>query len=204
MRKLGFYIDTYSCSGCKTCQISCQDKNNLEPEHILRKVIEIEGGNWTKENDAWTEKPFSYFISISCNHCDDPLCVKACPTEAMHITDMGTVSVDQQKCMACGYCIWACPYNAPSMNNSIGKMSKCDFCYDKISVGEKPTCVAACPMRALDFGYMDDLEEKYGKVKNIYPLPEASLTKPSLIIKAHTASAKATEENSVISNKEEL
>ncbi len=204
MRQFGFYIDTQSCSGCKTCQIACQDKNNLEAGRLWRKVLEIEGGEWKEDSGRITEYPFAYHISMACNHCSDPLCVKACPTKAMHTTEIGTVEVDQSKCIGCGYCTWACPYDAPVINNNTGRMSKCDMCYDRIIKNERPVCVDACPMRALDFGYIDELEKKYGRTRSVFPLADPALTSPNIIIQPHKDSIKASALNSGISNKEEL
>ena len=204
MKQYGFYIDTVNCSGCKTCQIACQDKNDLEPGLLWRKVLDIEGGEWKGNDGVFSEYPFAYHISIACNHCNNPLCVHACPTQAMHITDIGTVDIDESKCIGCGYCTWACPYDAPRLNHRKGTMSKCDLCYDKIILGENPSCVDACPMRALDFGKMDDLISKYGKEKNIYPLASSELTDPNITIRKHTNSIIASGNNSIIANREEL
>lgn len=204
MRRYGFYIDTASCSGCKTCQVACQDKNDLDPGLLWRKVIEIEGGEWENDRDAWTQYPFAYHISMACNHCSDPLCVDACPTQAMHVTDKGTVSVDQEKCIGCSYCTWACPYDAPRLDHNTGRMTKCDMCYDRIINNERPVCVDACPMRALDFGYMDELQEKYGDNRSIYPLVSPALTSPSVIIGNHKDSLAASGSNAQIANREEL
>ena len=62
-------------------------------------------------------------------------------------------------------------------------MTKCDACIDRVVKGEMPVCVAACPQRALDFGYIEDLKAKYGEGAHIEPLPPASVTKPNLILK---------------------
>ncbi len=204
MRRYGFYIDTAHCSGCKTCQIACQDKNDLYPELIWRKVLDIEGGEWKEDEETYNNYPFAYHLSISCNHCSDPLCVHACPTKAMHVTDIGSVGIDESKCIGCGYCTWACPYDAPRLNKKTGRMSKCDMCYDKVINNENPVCVDSCPMRALDFGYLDDLEERYGDKKSIFPLVNEDLTGPSMVINPHRDSEKAGEGNSEIANREEL
>lgn len=202
MVRLGFYIDTASCSGCKTCQVACQDKNNLDPGHLWRRIYEIEGGDWEKEDDKWSGLPHSWYVSISCNHCSEPACVEACPTGAMTITDEGIVIVNTDRCMGCGYCNWACPYDAPRMDKNTGKMSKCDFCIDRIREGLNPVCVDACPMRALEFGPLDELEKKHGRIKDIYPLPDPEITSPSIVIKQHRHSI--DEAVRCISNREEV
>jgi len=202
MARLGFYIDTSSCSGCKTCQVACQDKNNLNPGHLWRRVYEIEGGEWEKEGDKWKGLPYSWYVSISCNHCSEPACVDACPTGAMAISEKDIIIVNQDLCMGCGYCSWACPYDAPRMDRDKGKMSKCDFCIDRLREGLNPVCVDACPMRALEFGPLEDLEKKYGMVKEIFPLPDPIITSPSITIKKHRHSE--IESNCVVSNREEV
>ena len=80
-------------------------------------------------------------------------------------------------------------------------MGKCDLCADYIDQGKNPSCVDACPMRALDFGDYQALIEKYGDSDHIYPLPEHSITQPSLLIKAHQ---KADQPNPRVSNIEEV
>jgi DMSO reductase iron-sulfur subunit len=202
MLRLGFYIDTSSCSGCKTCQVACQDKNDLKPGQHWRRIYEIEAGEWVKEAEKWTGIPHSWYVSISCNHCSEPSCVDACPTGAMTITEEGVVVVNHDRCMGCGYCSWACPYDAPRMNKEAGKMSKCDFCIDKIRQGLNPVCVDSCPMRALEFGPLDELRKKYGDERNIFPLPDSAITSPSVVIKKHKDSYK--ESKAYISNREEV
>ena len=184
--------------------VSCQDKNDLSPDLRWRRVYEIEGGDWEKNNVAWTTLPFSYFLSLSCNHCENPLCVEACPTGAMNKNEYGIVTIDQDKCMGCGYCQWACPYDAPQLDRSVNRMSKCDLCFDIISEDKKPSCVAGCPMRALDFGTMEELEEKYGTNRSVLPLPDPGITTPAIVIKVHKASISATPEEVNVSNREEV
>ena len=107
----------------------------------------------------------------------------------MHKTEDGIVMVDYEKCIGCRYCEWACPYDAPQFDEQRGIMTKCNFCYDALANGESPSCVAACPSRALEFGEREELEAKYGKLQEVAPLPSASLTDPSLIITPHRNSA---------------
>ena len=64
-------------------------------------------------------------------------------------------------------------------------MTKCNFCEDLLAKGENPVCVDACPMRALQFGELAELRNKYGAVNAIEPLPEASITSPSLVMTPH-------------------
>jgi anaerobic dimethyl sulfoxide reductase subunit B (iron-sulfur subunit) len=97
----------------------------------------------------------------------------------------GTVQIDEEKCIGCRYCEWACPYGAPQFNEEAGVMTKCNFCQDLIAKGEQPACVSSCPMRALDFGEIDALRSKYGGTAEIEPLPVWGITKPALVISPH-------------------
>lgn len=83
-------------------------------------------------------------------------------------------------------------------------MTKCTFCYDEIDQGKPPTCVAACPLRVLDFGELADLAKKYESVKDVYPLPDSSLTEPSFLITPHKDAHRADFEDTEIANREEV
>ncbi|NQU87968.1 MAG: dimethylsulfoxide reductase subunit B [Mariniphaga sp.] len=184
-KQLAFYFDSSSCSGCKTCQVACKDKNDLAVGIRWRRVYEITGGSWEKENDAWISKISSYFLSMSCNHCAEPICLNTCPTAAIIKRDDGIVLIDPERCMGCRYCEWACPYGALQYDNKKGQMGKCDLCFDYLEEGKQPSCVTSCPMRVLDFGKLEDLKEKYGDSENIYPLPDPKICQPSFLITPH-------------------
>jgi anaerobic dimethyl sulfoxide reductase subunit B (iron-sulfur subunit) len=202
MRRFAFYIDSSACSGCKACQAACRDKNDLAPGVSWRRIYEVEGGNWKIEDGVITEKPFAYYFSMSCNHCEDTPCVDACPTTALHKTLDGIVVIDKMKCMGCNYCEWTCPYKALKMDSSQGIMTKCDMCEDYIYEGKNPACVDACPMRALEFGYYDTLVSLHGSNAKIYPLPGYEMTRPSVVLKVHPDASKATNDNASVNNLE--
>jgi anaerobic dimethyl sulfoxide reductase subunit B (iron-sulfur subunit) len=82
-------------------------------------------------------------------------------------------------------------------------MTKCDFCSDYLEEGKPPACVAACPMRGLDFGELEDLRQKYGSVNQIVPLPSPKLTQPSLVINPHPNAVRAQKEIVRIENRKE-
>lgn len=189
MKKLqyAFYFDASRCTGCKTCVIACKDKNNIQQPGIqLRRVYEESGGDWIEDEAAktWKQNIWAYFVSVSCNHCDDPACVKVCPTgaHAKHFDLGGLVLIDGEKCIGCGACAVACPYEAPQLDHKERKMRKCDMCMDRISKQELPICVAACPQRALDFGTVEELRKRHGDDGMIAPLAAAEYTKPNLLI----------------------
>lgn len=184
-QQLGFYFDQTLCNGCKACQIACKDKHDNPLGVNWRRVVEYSGGSWRTSGNTFTHNVFTYYTSISCNHCENPICVKVCPTTAMHQDEDGVVSVDPDKCVGCRYCEWACPYSAPQFNAERGHMTKCDLCKDYRETGQDPACVAACPSRALDWGPIDELREKYGTVDAVAPLPDPSITKPHLVVNPH-------------------
>ena len=109
----GFHMNSSACAGCKTCQVACKDKHDLDLGIRWRRVYEVSGGDWVQDGPAWLPNVFAYNLSISCNHCKNPVCVSVCPTQAMHKRKDGIVAIDQDKCIGCRYCEWACPYGAP-------------------------------------------------------------------------------------------
>ena len=185
MTRLAFFFDSSTCSGCKTCQMACKDKNDLPVGQIWRRIYEVSGGGWRKDGASWTQDVFAYNLSLSCNHCEDPICARNCPTKAIRKREDGIVLIDQASCIGCKYCSWVCPYGAPQFDPDRGVMGKCDLCADYVDQGKNPSCVDACPMRALDFGDYDELVEKHGASAHVYPLPNPSITDPSIVVKAH-------------------
>lgn len=204
MKRLAFYFDSSHCSGCKTCQVACKDKNDLELGVLWRKVYEVTGGDWKQRGQAWLPDIYAYNISLSCNHCEDPICLKNCPAKAISKREDGIVIIDQQKCIGCKYCAWVCPYGAPQYDTNKGVMGKCDLCVDYIDEGKNPSCVDACPMRTLEFGEYDGLIEKYGNTASIYPLPNSEITEPSIVITPHKDAVKAKALNPEVANMEEI
>ncbi len=176
MAQKGFYYDMTACIGCKACQVACKDKNDLPVGITYRQVYTFEGGSYPR--------PWMYNLSIACNHCENPRCVENCPTGArIKRADDGLVTIDQEACIGCQYCVWSCPYGANTYNEEKGIVQKCDGCVNLTSAGGNPACVDACVMRALEFGDIEELRKKHpGAVDNIVRLPDASLTHPSLLI----------------------
>lgn len=83
-KQLGFYFDQTLCNGCKACQIACKDKHDTPLGTNWRRVVEYSGGDWSLANGVFNHDTFTYYTSIACNHCDDPICAQVCPTTAMH------------------------------------------------------------------------------------------------------------------------
>ena len=99
----GFFIDSSRCTGCKTCELACKDFKDLGPEVSFRRIYEYAGGDWQEDNGVWHQNVFAYYLSISCNHCDDPACTKVCPSGAMHKREDGFVVVDEDVCIGWGH-----------------------------------------------------------------------------------------------------
>ncbi len=205
MTQYGFYVDSSRCSGCKTCQVSCKDKNELDVGPKFRRVYEYGGGSWVKSGNGWLNNTYTYYLSIACNHCDDPTCVKGCPTGAMHKREQdGLVVVNQDICVGCRYCELRCPYGAPQFDEKKQLMTKCDGCFDRVEKGLQPTCVESCPQRALDFGPIDELRQRYGSENAIAPLPDPSLTRPNLIVKPHPSARPTGDKDGAVMNPKEI
>ena len=180
MARKGFYFNQDACVGCRTCQVACKDKNDLEIGTVYRKVDSFETG----------ELPTSmlYHLTHSCNHCESPACVANCPTGAMFIDEEdGTVQHDDEVCIGCETCVKSCPYEVPQIRPELGIVGKCDACLSIRKNGEENACVSSCPMRALEFGDIDELRAKHGSsVDKIAVLPEPA-PGPSVAIDAKPA-----------------
>ena len=182
MARYAIVTDLNRCVGCQACSAACETINGVMPGDFWIKTLRI--GPTPKEGGSgdWPDVEM-YFLPVQCQHCENPECVKVCPTGAMHKdAETGLVSVDADKCVGCGYCHMACPYNAPKVDRSKGHSVKCDGCAERVAAGEKPVCVEACPARALDFGTVEEMS-KVGERGNIAPLPEPHYTNPNLFIK---------------------
>jgi anaerobic dimethyl sulfoxide reductase subunit B (iron-sulfur subunit) len=205
MTQYGFFFDNSRCTGCKTCELACKDYYNLPSERTYRRVYDYEGGTWQQDaQGTWAQDAFAYHVAISCNHCNAPICVRVCPTGAMHKEENGLVRVNTRVCIGCGYCTMACPYHAPSISEVTRTSSKCDGCYSRVEAGKQPICVEACPLRALEFDDISTLRRKHGGLQAIAPLPDASHTLPNLVIKASPAAREPGDTTGFIANPKEV
>ena len=202
--ELGFHFDQTLCNGCKACSVACKDKHDLPVGVTWRRVAEYSGGTWQRDGNTVVPNVFSYYTSIACNHCEDPICVRVCPTTAMHVNEDGTVSVDQEKCVGCRYCEWSCPYSAPQFDAESGHMSKCDLCADYRAEGKDPACVSACPSRALSYGPIEELRAEHGDLAGVEPLPDPAITRPRLVITPHRDAQPSGSGTGSVANPEEL
>ena len=200
--RIGFYLDLQGCTGCKACQIACKDKNQLPVGVLWRRVIEVSGGRWLPRGKAWLTNIFTYFVTAACMHCEAAVCLEVCPTGAIYQRNDGIVLIDDQRCIGCGYCEMACPYKALQFDHLNKIMTKCDFCVDLIDTGHSPACVSACQMRVL--GDLDQLRTEHGEVNDIFPLPDPSLTQPSIVFTPHQDAVSFQDKGVKIGNQEEI
>ena len=173
MSQQAFYFDGTRCTGCKTCQMACKDYKNIDLGISFRHVYEVTIGDTVKDADGiLTTTCVSYPLSMSCNHCDSPVCFEKCPQSAIiKDADTGLMSIDEEKCIGCGTCAIVCPYNAPKVDRSKGHSVKCDGCADRVAEGLNPICVDACPVRALEWGDIEELRAaRTGTVAGIAPM----------------------------------
>lgn len=205
----GFFFDNARCTGCRTCAAACTDYHALAAGHAYRRVIDYEGGSCDAGLAGYVRADaYAYHVSLACNHCAHPECVRVCPTGAMHKDGRDLVCVDAEKCIGCGYCTVACPYHAPSIDAFTRQSSKCDGCSQRVAQGKRPVCVEACPLRALDADDAAELRARRPESSsNIMPLPDASYTQPHLYVNLSPAARLALEparEKGFIANPSEL
>lgn len=127
-----------------------------------------------------------HLLAIPCYHCENPVCVSACPNGALYKEEKyGAVLVDKEKCKGARKCWLACPYGAPQYaDDKPGTiMSKCTMCIDRLEQGLKPICVLSCSLRALEFGPLGELKKKYGNLRQVEDMPSGEITKPAVVFK---------------------
>ncbi|MGI9288512.1 MAG: 4Fe-4S dicluster domain-containing protein [Pseudomonadales bacterium] len=168
--KLGLVIDLDTCVGCHACATACKQWNTsgmIGPLSDSEPYGKDPDGSWLNRVRSYEvdEHPNSKTVHMpmSCMHCDDAACVTVCPTGASYKREEdGIVLVDQDKCMGCNLCAWACPYGARELDQDQGVMKKCTLCVDRIYDWElpeeerQPACVLTCPTSSRVFGDFDD------------------------------------------------
>ena len=170
----GFYFNADNCIACHACEAACSEKNQVPAHLAFRSVGFVEGGSYPDYRRI--------NISMACNHCDNPVCLKGCPTRAYtKFAEYGAVLQDPDICFGCGYCTWVCPYNAPQLDPLKGQVSKCNMCVDRLEVGLKPACVSACLGKALDFGVIENIPEGRVQAETEIPgFPRTDITHPNI------------------------
>ena len=138
--------DTEKCVGCEICEYMCSI--------FKEKTI-----NWSKSRIRHVRIEPTFDIAIACRKCEDPLCIKACPRDAVAELEDGSVRIEKDKCNGCGWCIEACNFGALKLDWDRKCVFTCDFCADL----DQPKCVEFCPYDALEFTTLDQVGHEAGK-----------------------------------------
>ncbi len=200
--RLGLVVDQKRCVGCWSCAVACKEEQDVGIGQYWLRVLTVGGPFIDTPAGAFPELKMSY-QPTQCFQCDNPPCVKACPTQATYKMANGIVNVNYDRCIGCRYCMVACPYDnrvfnwrkpvqEPPASVTIvgntparpkGVVEKCTFCVQRIAKGLLPRCVIACPTGARFFGDLDDPNSEVSVLLRDRPsyvvFPERG-TKPSL------------------------
>jgi Fe-S-cluster-containing dehydrogenase component len=206
----GAALDIGKCIGCRSCVYACAAENNQsrDPQVHWIRVLETEAArslDLAGADPYYTQapKPGKVYLPVSCQHCEDAPCVKACPVSATWQEPDGIVVVDYDACIGCRYCMAACPYEARRFNWSApglpadevnpdthllgnrprpaGVVEKCTFCIQRVRDGRYPACVEACPVGARKFGDLLDPASEVRQVlatKHVFTLKSELGTRP--------------------------
>ena len=181
-RKWAMAVDLKKCSSreeCRDCTEACRHTHNVPDMGSLKEEIK-----WIWKAPfgmLFPEQEHEYgdgintgkSVLLMCNHCDEPACVKYCPTGATWKREDGIVMMDYHRCIGCRYCMAGCPYGSRSFNwrdprpfltkinkefptRTKGVVEKCNFCEERLAKGLLPACVTACKEKALIFGNLKD------------------------------------------------
>ena len=209
----GYGLDLSRCIGCRRCEYACVDENNQSKDpqvHWIQVLRFKKGEKWVdlEESEKYynpelvPEKEY-FYMPVQCQQCENPPCVRACPTQATWKDPDGIVVIDYNWCIGCRYCMAACPYGARHFNwtepgrkpeeinpqthylgnrpRVKGVVEKCTFCIQRTRNGRYPACVEACPVGARKFGNLLDpnSEIRYAiEHKRVFRLKEGLNTNP--------------------------
>jgi anaerobic carbon-monoxide dehydrogenase iron sulfur subunit len=152
------FVNAEKCVGCRHCEIACAKEHSTNKDML--SIL----------NDKPQSQPrikvglgidFMKFPN-RCRHCDPAPCQQVCPTGAIYKDEiLGSVLVNEARCISCGMCAMVCPFNAVSFygtRDSKNTVSyKCDDCIERRKNGREPACVEACKTGALVFGDVNDI-----------------------------------------------
>jgi len=196
-------IDLPKCfqeEGCSKCVEACHKAHNV-PEfsgraHKIEWIWKalFENAFPSEQNEYLAATHANSPVLLFCNHCDNPPCVRVCPTKATWKREDGIVMMDWHRCIGCRYCMAACPYGSRTFNwldpraniaelnpdfptRTKGVVEKCNFCEERLAKGKLPACVEACPQKAMTFG---DLGNPNSQVRELLQSRFSIRRKPEL------------------------
>ena len=144
----GFVFDLDRCTGCHACVVACSNENELPWGESWRQVVTF--------NAEHRPALPTLHLSLACNHCAEAPCMRHCPALAIRRDAVSAaVLIEPDRCIGCGYCGWACPYDAPRYDHAARVMTKCTWCNHRLTAGREPACVELCPTTALRFGALE-------------------------------------------------
>jgi Fe-S-cluster-containing dehydrogenase component/DMSO reductase anchor subunit len=147
-QQYAFSVQLDLCTGCKACVTACHSLNGLDSTEAWRDT-----GLLTVSTPG---EPFQQTVTSACHHCLDPACLNGCPVQAYEKHPVtGAVQHLDDQCIGCQYCVLKCPYDVPKYSESRGIVRKCDLCSQRLTVGEAPACVQACPAGAITITLVD-------------------------------------------------
>jgi sulfite dehydrogenase (quinone) subunit SoeB len=169
-KRLGLVIDLDICVGCHACAVNCKQWNSggvAAPLTDLNPYGSDPIGVWFNRVHTFEagqgDQSRTVHFPRSCLHCAEPACVTVCPTGASYKrAEDGIVLVNEDLCIGCKLCSWACPYGAREFDADEGVMKKCTLCIDRIyndnlaPEERQPACVMVCPTKARFFGDLGD------------------------------------------------
>ena len=142
--------DEASCIACRACEVHCITNKGLGPGPAPCKIVTV----GPLDVDG---QPRLRMVFMPCFHCEEPWCVKACPTGAMQRREKdGIVFVDPSVCVGCKSCMAACPWGTPQWDPASRRVVKCDYCKDRLDAGLQPACVTKCVTGCLSFAIADE------------------------------------------------
>lgn len=168
--QIALLIDNTKCVGCRGCQTSCKQWNNLPSEKTeffggagYQNPANLSGSTYTlvKYHEVVEDDKIKdwVFWKTQCQHCSSPACSSVCLVGALEKTVNGPVVWNSSKCIGCRYCMLSCPFNVPKFewDSVIPQIRKCVMCYDRVDEGIQPACAKTCPTGAIMFGKRDEL-----------------------------------------------
>ena len=172
MKRRIFIFDTERCFGCNGCVAACANANGTPAGILWRTVHKLppeDGDNRTR------------YLSMACNHCDNPPCANGCPTGALQKRqEDGVVTHNADICIGCRYCEMSCPYDAIKFIEERGVISKCQFCYERLDEGQTTACVETCFSGALMQVVVESEEELKALSETIEGFDENRKVDPSI------------------------